>query len=86
MNPSKDSVMRLLTSLIQLPIVAYRTLISPVIGTHCRFEPSCSCYALDALEQHGPVRGSWLTMRRLVRCGPWSAGGPDPVPQRKEDK
>ena len=84
MNPSKDSVMRLLTRLIQMPIVGYRVLISPLIGPHCRFEPTCSHYALDALAQHGPVRGSWLALRRLIRCGPWSAGGPDPVPQPKE--
>lgn len=78
--------MRLLTRLIQLPVVGYRVLISPLIGPHCRFEPTCSHYALEALDQHGPVRGSWLALRRLIRCGPWSAGGPDPVPRPEEQK
>jgi putative membrane protein insertion efficiency factor len=49
----------------------------------CRFDPTCSAYALEALEQHGALRGSWLTARRLVRCHPWGGVGWDPVPERK---
>ena len=49
----------------------------------CRFDPSCSNYALDALEHHGAARGSWLTIRRIVRCHPWGGSGWDPVPERK---
>jgi putative membrane protein insertion efficiency factor len=49
----------------------------------CRFDPSCSNYALDALEHHGAARGSWLTLRRIVRCHPWGGSGWDPVPDRK---
>jgi len=49
----------------------------------CRFDPSCSNYALDALEHHGAARGSWLTLRRIVRCHPWGGSGWDPVPERK---
>ncbi|MFT3906683.1 MAG: membrane protein insertion efficiency factor YidD [Steroidobacteraceae bacterium] len=67
-------------ALIQLPIRAYQWLISPWLGPRCRFHPSCSHYALEALERHGSVRGSWLTLKRLARCHPWHPGGFDPVP------
>ena len=59
----------------------YRLLLSPWIGSACRFEPTCSVYSLQALEQHGAAAGSYLTMRRLARCHPWCEGGLDPVPQ-----
>lgn len=58
----------------------YRLLISPLYGQVCRYYPSCSAYALDAVQQHGAVRGSLLSARRLLRCHPWAAGGYDPVP------
>jgi len=58
----------------------YRLLLSPWLGSACRFEPTCSVYALQALERHGAVAGSYLTLRRLGRCQPWCAGGCDPVP------
>ncbi len=59
---------------------AYRLLLSPSLGSSCRFEPSCSAYALEALGRHGAVAGSGLTMWRITRCNPWCAGGHDPVP------
>lgn len=59
---------------------AYRFAISPLYGQVCRYHPSCSAYALGAVETHGALRGSWLAIRRLSRCHPWSAGGYDPVP------
>lgn len=59
---------------------AYQLLISPALGGSCRFEPTCSSYALQALEQHGAASGSYLTLRRLARCQPWCDGGHDPVP------
>jgi len=61
---------------------AYRLLVSPLYGQVCRYHPSCSAYALDAVRRHGSLRGSWLAARRLVRCHPWAAGGYDPVPPR----
>ncbi len=61
---------------------AYRALISPLYGQVCRYYPSCSTYALEAVTVHGAARGSWLAMRRLARCHPWAAGGVDPVPTK----
>lgn len=58
----------------------YRLLLSPWLGSACRFEPTCSVYSLQALEQHGAAAGSYLTLRRLARCHPWCDGGHDPVP------
>jgi len=66
--------------LIILLIRGYRYLVSPWLGNHCRFYPSCSCYAQTAVEQHGALRGSWLALRRLLRCHPWHPGGIDEVP------
>ena len=59
---------------------AYRFFLSPWLGSACRFEPTCSVYALQALESHGAARGSYLAASRLLRCHPWCAGGHDPVP------
>jgi uncharacterized protein len=72
---------RLLIGLVQ----AYRWLLSPWLGSQCRFEPSCSGYALAALQQHGAVGGLSLTGRRLLRCHPWCCGGLDPVPPAKPE-
>ena len=58
----------------------YQLTLSPFVGWHCRYQPSCSNYALEALSTHGAVRGSWLTLRRLARCQPWGGWGYDPVP------
>jgi len=73
--------------LLSLPIRAYRTLVSPALPAACRYHPSCSAYALEALNQHGPIKGLWLTARRLSRCHPisWLGGssGFDPVPKRQ---
>lgn len=58
----------------------YRRVVSPIYGQVCRFFPSCSAYALEAVTVHGAIKGSWFAVRRVVRCHPWSAGGLDPVP------
>lgn len=70
---------RLLIALVR----AYQYLISPLMGPHCRFHPTCSHYAVEAIEVHGAVRGSYLALRRLSRCHPWHPGGVDPVPVKK---
>jgi putative membrane protein insertion efficiency factor len=69
----------ILTALIR----AYRYLISPLLGPTCRFYPSCSCYAEEALQTHGACRGSYLAARRILRCHPWHPGGYDPVPEKQ---
>lgn len=61
-------------------IHAYRWLVSPMLAPSCRFFPSCSAYAIEAIDRHGAAAGSWLAVRRLCRCHPWSPGGHDPVP------
>lgn len=78
--------MRFVTEFLKWPIHLYRWAISPLIGPRCRFHPSCSSYALEALDRHGPIRGLWLSVRRVVRCGPWSEGGFDPVPTPKDER
>ncbi|HSB96742.1 MAG TPA: membrane protein insertion efficiency factor YidD [Spongiibacteraceae bacterium] len=67
---------RLMIALISL----YRWTISPLLGNRCRFYPSCSHYAIEAIDRHGAWRGGWLSLRRLLRCHPWHPGGYDPVP------
>lgn len=63
-------------------VKGYRLLLSPALGSNCRFEPSCSRYALDALERHGALAGAYLSARRIGRCHPWCDGGHDPVPEQ----
>ncbi len=69
-----------MTQLLRFAVRGYRYLISPMLPRACRFHPSCSEYAEEALERHGAWRGTWLATRRVCRCGPWHEGGYDPVP------
>ena len=69
-----------LAYLFSLPVRAYRLLFSPLVGRNCRFDPTCSAYALEALRRHGGLKGGWLTLRRLARCHPWGGMGVDDVP------
>lgn len=68
--------------LLLILIKGYRLIISPWLGNHCRFTPTCSEYALMAVERHGALKGSWLAVRRLGSCHPWHTGGHDPVPEQ----
>jgi putative membrane protein insertion efficiency factor len=74
----------LLRSVSSAPLLAllwvYRTFVSPALPPACRYHPSCSQYAVEAVRVHGPLRGAWLAIRRLLRCHPFAPGGPDPVP------
>ena len=72
-----DGVIR---ALFCLPIRLYQLTLSPLLGPRCRFQPSCSSYALEAITRHGVAHGVWLTLKRVARCHPWNPGGFDPVP------
>ena len=78
--PALKAVYRLPQRGLIILVQGYRLLLSPWLGSGCRFEPTCSTYSLQALQQHGATRGSYLTLRRLARCQPWCDGGHDPVP------
>ncbi len=75
-----------LAHIVALPIRAYRLLLSPWVGHGCRFQPTCSAYALEALERHGAFKGTLLTVRRIGRCHPAGGAGYDPVPGSKDKK
>jgi len=76
MNP----ISRLLARVLILPIRFYQRFISPLTPPSCRFTPTCSQYAVEALQKYGPLKGLWLAVRRLLRCHPWGGSGYDPVP------
>ncbi|MDE6397076.1 MAG: membrane protein insertion efficiency factor YidD [Muribaculaceae bacterium] len=69
-----------LSRLMSIPVLFYRACISPLTPPSCRFTPTCSQYALEALKKHGPLKGTWLAVRRICRCHPWGGSGYDPVP------
>ena len=68
-----------------LPVRAYRLLFSPWVGFNCRYHPTCSAYALEALDKHGGLKGGWLAARRILRCNPWGGMGHDPVPPGRHE-
>lgn len=70
----------MIAGLLTFAVRVYQWTVRPFIGAHCRFEPSCSHYAVEALGRHGAARGAWLAARRVLRCNPWRPGGYDPVP------
>jgi putative membrane protein insertion efficiency factor len=70
---------QVLTGIIRI----YQLTLSPLLGPHCRFYPSCSCYARSAIERHGVLQGCWLSLKRLLRCHPFAEGGYDPVPDKR---
>lgn len=76
--------MKLVSVLLRGLIRGYQLLLSPILPAHsCRFLPSCSAYGMEALDKHGALVGSWLTLKRLLRCHPWGGSGYDPVPEPK---
>ena len=70
---------------LKILIRAYQLVLSPLLGPRCRFYPSCSHYAIEAIESHGALRGSWLSTKRICRCHPFNPGGFDPVPHHTHD-
>lgn len=75
-----NRIAKCLAGLLILPIRIYQSAISPMFPAACRFTPTCSQYAVEALRKHGPVKGLWLALRRISRCHPWGGSGYDPVP------
>lgn len=73
-------------TILLLLVRAYQLCISPYLGQNCRFYPSCSAYAVEALEKHGALKGSLLATKRLCKCHPWHEGGVDPVPEKSSSK
>ncbi len=76
--------MKALKQILIFPFIAliklYQWIISPILGPKCRYTPTCSHYGIEALKKHGPIKGIWLTMKRIGRCHPWGGHGYDPVP------
>lgn len=76
----------MLKKIFILPIKFYQLAISPLLGPNCRYEPSCSHYMIQAIEEWGIIRGSWMGLKRIGRCHPWGDHGEDPVPKRPINK
>jgi len=79
-KPQAGRAKRFMQKILQALIRAYQLTLSPFLGGQCRFSPSCSNYAAEAIARHGSARGSWLGIRRILRCHPFCPGGYDPVP------
>jgi len=76
--------MKFLESIVIIPIRFYQKYISPLLGKNCRFEPTCSQYMIEAVQEWGVIKGSWLGIKRIGRCNPWGGLGNDPVPKKKK--
>ena len=84
MKPGNRSLLRQFGSIVSLPFIGliklYQLIISPWLGNQCRYTPTCSQYGIEALQKYGPLKGLWLTIKRIARCNPWGGHGHDPVP------
>lgn len=77
---------RFVTWLLLIPVYIYRGVISPLLPPSCRYTPTCSRYTIEALKRHGPIRGSYLSAKRILSCNPWGGSGFDPVPEKRQEK
>jgi putative membrane protein insertion efficiency factor len=77
--------MRLLKKIFILPVRLYQWCLSPLLPASCRYTPTCSAYMIEAINIHGPFKGTWLGLKRISRCAPWGSSGYDPVPGKKCD-
>ena len=73
-------MLKILNFIFIIPIKLYQILLSPLLGQSCRYHPTCSQYAIEAIEKYGPIKGIWLGTKRIARCHPWGGSGHDPVP------
>ena len=73
-------MVKILNFILILPIKLYQILISPFLGPSCRFNPTCAQYSIEAIQKYGPIKGSWLSIKRISKCHPWGKSGHDPVP------
>ena len=86
MQKAGSLICRLVSVMFIVLIRLYQLTISPFLGVNCRYTPTCSAYAIEAFEKHGPLQGSWLTVKRMSTCHPWGGSGYDPVPPHKNKK
>ena len=75
---------KLIVNLLIFPIRIYQKLLSPLLGNNCRYTPTCSHYTVEALKEWGPIKGGWLSIKRIVSCNPWGGSGYDPVPKKEK--
>jgi len=80
LNKAIQLVRQALVYLLIFPVKIYQWTISPMIGPSCRYTPTCSTYSIEALKKHGPIKGLWLSIKRIASCNPWGGSGYDPVP------
>ncbi len=86
MEIMKSLIISFFNNLLILPIRLYQIFLSPLLGKNCRYTPTCSHYSIDAIREWGPIKGTWLAIRRIVSCNPWGGSGYDPVPKRGKNK
>lgn len=80
LNKVINLIRQALVYLLIFPVKIYQWTISPMIGPSCRYTPTCSAYTIEALKKHGPIKGLWLSIKRIASCNPWGGSGYDPVP------
>lgn len=86
MEIMKSLIISFFNNLLILPIRLYQIFLSPLLGKNCRYTPTCSHYSIDAIREWGPIKGSWLAVKRILSCNPWGGSGYDPVPKRNKTK